>query len=120
MILVDTSVWVDHFRRGNRTLAGLLEHGEVLCHPFIVGELACGNLRRRAEILRLLQHLPQAHLVEHGEVLTVVDTHRLSGTGIGWLDAHLMASTLLASGRLWTLDKPLARAAANLGLLATF
>jgi len=81
MILVDTSVWVDHLRRGNDALGGLLEAGEAFCHPFIIGELACGDLRWRTEILELLGHLPAIPLVDHHEVLALVDAHKLMGTG---------------------------------------
>jgi predicted nucleic acid-binding protein len=118
MILVDTSVWVDHLRRRNGGLAGLLEAGEALCHPFIVGELACGDLRRRAEILELLDHLPGVPVVDHHEVIAFIDAHTLMGTGIGWVDAHLLASTVLSRAKLWTMDRPLARAATKLGVVA--
>jgi len=115
-MLVDTSVWVDHFRRRDATLAALLLRAEVECHPFIVGELACGRLRRRAEILGLLAHLPQTPLVDHDEVLTFVETHRLMGTGLGWVDVHLLASAALAATMLWTRDRPGSKAARDLGL----
>jgi predicted nucleic acid-binding protein len=114
MILVDTSVWIDHFRHGNDALATQLNDAQVLCHPFIVGELACGNLRQRAEILAMLRHLPEVALAEHDEVLILVERHTLAGSGIGWLDAHLLASTMMAGASLWTLDRPLARAARRL------
>jgi predicted nucleic acid-binding protein len=118
MTLVDTSVWVDHFRRGNRALEALLLEGEVLCHPFVIGELACGNLRRRWETLALLRALPDVPLADVDDLLTFIDHHRLMGTGLGWVDVHVLSSALLAHTRLWTLDRPLARAAARLGLLA--
>ena len=114
MILVDTSVWVDHLRRGHEALASLLHDAQVLCHPFIIGELACGNLTRRREILSLLAALPQATVANHHEVLTFVQRRRLMGCGIGWIDAHLLASAMLADTPLWTLDKPLAAAARTL------
>lgn len=116
MILVDTSVWVDHLRAGNPTLAGLLEHGEVVTHPFIVGELACGSLRNRAEILNLLNALPAAPEAEHAEVLAFVEGHRLDGRGIGWVDAHLLASARLSGSVVWTLDRRLRKVAASLKL----
>ena len=119
MTLVDTSVWVDHFRWGNETLATLLLDGQVLCHPFIVGELACGNLKRRSETLALLHKLPEAPLADSVDVLTLIDRHRLMGAGLGWIDVHVLSSMLLAHARLWTLDRPLARAAGRLGLLVT-
>ena len=118
MILADTSVWVDHLRRHNAALALRLEDGAVMVHPFVVGELACGNLRRRREILSALAALPEVPLASHDEVLALVDAHRLAGSGIGWIDAHLLASTRLGGVRIWTLDRPLAAAARRLGLLA--
>jgi predicted nucleic acid-binding protein len=118
MILADTSVWIDHFTRSGSPLAALLDRDEVLSHPFVLGELACGNLKARAVTLRLLQTLQMAPLAEHNEVLALIEQHDLMGTGIGWVDAHLLGSTLLAGARLWTLDAPLARAAATLSVLA--
>ena len=116
-MLVDTSVWIDHLRRGNTTLAALLERGEVLCHPFVIGELACGILRNRAEILSLLEALPQAALADHAEVLGFLEKHGLPGEGIGWIDAHLLASARLARAALWTYDRALASAAARAKVL---
>lgn len=116
MILVDTSVWVDHLRRRNSELARRLEEGEVLCHEFIVGELACGSLKNRKEILSLLQELPRAVKACHEEVVTFIDSRRLFGRGIGWIDAHLLASALLSRARLWTLDKRLKSLASDLGI----
>jgi predicted nucleic acid-binding protein len=118
MILADTSVWIDHFRRSSPPLAALLDRDEVLSHPFVLGELACGTLNTRGVTLRLLQTLQMAPLAEHNEVLALIEQHDLMGTGIGWIDAHLLGSTLLAGARLWTLDAPLARAAAKLSVLA--
>ncbi|HEU4390516.1 MAG TPA: PIN domain-containing protein [Blastocatellia bacterium] len=117
MILVDTSVWIEHFRAGSDRLKTLLFDEQVLCHPFIVGELACGTLRKRSEILSMLKALPQAHLVEHEEVLGFVEIRRFYGRGIGWVDADLLASTLLTGCMLWTFDKALRRAAAGLDVL---
>jgi predicted nucleic acid-binding protein len=116
MILVDTSIWVDHLRAGDRQLAGMLMDDAVLGHPFVVGEIACGALRNRAEILELLRHLPQAPVVEHEEVLALVEGHGLAGSGLGWIDVHLLASAALAGQRLWTRDRRLAGAARRLGL----
>jgi predicted nucleic acid-binding protein len=117
MILVDTSVWIEHLRAGSNRLRALLFDEQVLCHPFIVGELACGALQKRSDILGMLKALPEAHLVEHQEVLSFLEARRLYGRGIGWVDAHLLASTLLTGCTLWTLDKPLRRAAAALNVL---
>jgi predicted nucleic acid-binding protein len=115
-VLVDTSVWIDHLRSANAELATRLERSEVWCHPFIVGELACGNLANRRGILRHLEALPRADVAEHREVLDFLEAHHLAGRGIGWLDAHLLASARLARVALWTLDKPLAAVARRLGL----
>ena len=116
MTLVDTSVWVDHFRRGNGELEGLLTAGLVLHHPLIFGELACGNLRNRVEILRLLSTLPQARITEFSETVHFLETKQLFGLGLGWVDVNLLASAQLTGCRLWTYDKALVRAAESLGL----
>ncbi|WP_275096321.1 type II toxin-antitoxin system VapC family toxin [Sedimenticola hydrogenitrophicus] len=108
MILVDTSVWVDHLRSGDDGLATLLNSGQVLMHPFVLGELACGNLRQRTELLSLLKNLPQAAVAREEEVLFYIERHELMGRGIGYVDAHLMAAVALDGGaRLWTRDKRL-------------
>ena len=117
MILVDTSIWVEHLRHGNRDLAALLRDMQVLVHPFVTGELACGNLKNRKEILQLLKELPQAALAEQEEVMQLVETRRLMGRGIGWTDAHLLASSLLSGAPLWTGDRKLRTLAAALGVL---
>src|SRR5207249_2254339 len=109
MILVDTSVWVDHLRSGNRTLTSLLEHDQVLTHPFILGELACGAIRNREEILTHLRTLPHARAVDDEEVMAFVESRHLFGRGIGWIDAHLLASAVLTDARFMTLDRRLAR-----------
>jgi predicted nucleic acid-binding protein len=114
--LVDTSVWINHLRRGTPGLKVLLEDEQVFIHPFVIGELACGSIRNRAEILGLLERLPQAQVAEHQEVMAFVASRRLYGRGIGWLDAHLLATALLSGATLWTLDRPLARIAASLGI----
>ena len=118
MTLVDTSVWVDHLRVADRQLTALLMDESVLCHPFVVGELACGTLKRRSEILGLLRSLPQAPVVEQEEVLVFVEAHALMGIGLGWVDVHLLAATTLAGERLWTRDRRLAQAARRLGVAA--
>lgn len=111
MVLVDTSVWVSHFREGNAELETLLNRGGVLCHPFIVGELACGNLKDRAEILYLLRQLPRSLDASHDEVIAFIEINRLMGKGIGFVDVALLASAVLSDVPLWTLDKRLAQAA---------
>ena len=118
MLLADTSVWVEHLRHGEPRLASLLNAGEVLCHPFVVGELACGNLRRRGEIVDLLASLPAIGKAGDSEVLHFIETHRLHGKGLGFVDVHLLASCALDGRRLWTLDKRLAKAARLLGVAA--
>jgi len=115
MILVDTSVWVDHLRRGSSRLPQVLEADEVLCHPFIIGELACGQMKNRGEVLGLLQALPQASVLDDAEALAFVDTHRLMGVGLGWIDVHLLAAAVLSRAGLWTLDRSLTRTATRLG-----
>jgi hypothetical protein len=107
MVLVDTSVWVRHFQEGDPNLVRLLEAGEVLCHPFIVGELACGNLKNRREILSLLELLPLAVQARHREILKFIEQNRLMGKGLGYIDLHLLASAVLTGIPLWTLDKKL-------------
>ena len=117
MILVDTSVWIDHLRRSNEGLVEALEQGNVLVHPFVVGELACGNLANREEVLMLLQALPDARLASDEEVLRFIERRRLMGRGIGYVDAHLLASVALGGDvALWTRDRRLAAAAVDLGL----
>jgi predicted nucleic acid-binding protein len=108
--LVDTSVWVNHLRYGDDELRGLLDAGEVLCHPFIIGELACGAIAKRAKVLDLLKALPQATIAEHDEVMHFLHEKRLDGRGLGWIDLHLLASALLSKVRLWTNDRPLKHA----------
>lgn len=116
MILADTSVWVAHLRSGSPDLARALDEGEVLGHPHVIGELACGNLRNRKEILSLLTDLPQAIQATHQEALECIERNRLQGKGLGWTDVHLLASALLTPSRLWTLDAALAREAKRCGV----
>ena len=116
MILVDTSVWVDHLRRGNGPLVGALEDGLVASHPFVIGELACGTIRRRAEVLSLLARLDAMPVVANAEALRLVEERRLMGRGIGWVDVHLLASSLLARVQLWSLDRRLASIAREIGV----
>jgi len=116
MILVDTSVWVSHFRYGNPRLETLLLSGEVACHPFIIGEIACGNLKNRQEILSLLKALPAAMKADHNEVLHFIEQHQLTGMDLGYVDVHLLASALLSTMPLWTTDKDLKKAALRLDI----
>jgi len=114
MVLVDTSVWVSHLRDGNTELAALLNNGMVLCHPLVIGELACGNLKDRAVILSFLQLLPLGIEAEHEEVLSFIENNRIMGKGIGYTDTQLVASALLTGAPIWTLDKKLAQVAGDL------
>jgi predicted nucleic acid-binding protein len=116
MVLADTSVWIQHFRYGERALADLLSDGLVLMHPFVSGELACGNLKDRAAVLSDLHALPPVKAASNKEVLQLLEARRLWGRGLGWIDAHLLASALLSNCRFWTLEKSLERAATDLGL----
>lgn len=115
-MLVDTSVWIDHFRRRNARQSDLLDSAQAWIHPFAIGELACGSLSRRAEVLGLLEALPKVPLADHEEVLDFIGVQRLRGRGLGWVDVHLLASARLANLPLWTLDRRLTSAAAELSL----
>jgi predicted nucleic acid-binding protein len=117
MVLVDTSVWIQHFRTGEPRLSELLSEGLVLMHPFVLGELACGNLKNRATILSDLEALPAAPVATHTETLHLIDSRRLFGRGLGWVDLHLLASALISNCKLWTLDRRLRAAAENLALV---
>lgn len=113
MFLVDSSVWIGHFRSANQPLRDLLSDGLVLAHPFVIGELACGSMKNRKRILADLNELPLAVSATHQEVMHLSDHRALWGRGIGWVDAHLIASALLSDCRLWTLDASLRAAAAS-------
>jgi predicted nucleic acid-binding protein len=118
MILIDTSVWIDHLRTGDEKLSKLLDTGHVLAHPFVIGEIALGHLRRREIILSALLDLPQATAATDAEVLLFIEEHSLAGLGIGYVDAHLLASTRLTAGSaLWTRDKRLAVVAEGMNLI---
>ena len=116
MILVDTSVWVDHLRSGLPLLANLLQEGDVLIHPWVIGEIACGNLRNRNQVLNLLQGLPTAVVASDSEVLLLIERSNLMGRGIGYVDAHLLAAAKLSHSGLWTQDRRLAALAQEQGL----
>jgi predicted nucleic acid-binding protein len=120
VILADTSVWVEHLRRGHGRLAAGLHDGEIVTHPMVIGELACGVIRNRREILALLGQLPSVAVASDGEALTLIERHRLTGRGIGWVDAHLLTSVLITgSVRLWTLDRRLLAASERVGVAFT-
>lgn len=119
-VLVDTSVWVDHLRSGEEHLVHLLDQVQVVVHDFVVGEFALGSLQNRAVVLGHLRRLPRAPIATTEEVLVLIDRHGLAGSGIGWVDAHLLASSKLAGGLpLWSRDGRLERAVISLGLLHT-
>jgi predicted nucleic acid-binding protein len=119
VILVDTSVWVDHFRRVDKVLVGLLEAGSVFIHPFIVGEIALGHLRNRREVLDALRGLPQSTIAAPDEVLYFIERSGLAGRGVGYVDVHLLAAVQLAGrATFWTRDKQLLAVARQLGLAA--
>ncbi len=115
MVLVDTSIWVDYLRQGDAQLSALLEKNQVYMHPMIIGELACGHLKNRQSLLELWQALPQAKEAMHDEVLYFIEQHQLMGRGIGFIDLHLLSTTLLISDTsLWTRDRRLKNIAIDL------
>ena len=116
MVLVDTSIWVTYLRQGSRQLEKLLMDAEVMCHPFIIGELACGNLKNRNEIISLLHSLPMVPAIEFDEFLFFINQNHLMGKGVGFVDIHLLASARMIGVSLWTGDKKLKSAADQLEL----
>ncbi len=114
MVLVDTSIWIAHFREGSPHLQKILSEESVLCHPFVIGELACGNIKNRKEIIALLGALPKAMITQNDEILYFIEQNHLYGLGIGLIDVHLLASVLLSNAQLWTADKKLQESAARL------
>lgn len=117
MILLDTSVWIDHLRKSDAQVIGILQSGLALAHPFVIGELACGQLKSCSEILGLMSALQQAKMAQESEVLLFIEQHALMGRGIGYIDAHLLTSVALTPGaRLWTRDKRLNGLARELDL----
>ena len=117
MILIDTSVWIDHLRAGDDNLVTLLDSSQVLAHPLVIGELACGNLHKRDDVLRLLNDLPRAPVASHEEVLHFIESNKLMGQGVGYIDTHLLASAALADTALiWTRDQRLQKIARKLKL----
>ena len=117
MVLVDTSIWISHFRKNNSHLKKLLLDESVACHPFIIDELACGNIKNRKEIIPLLQALPQALIAENDEVLQFIEQKKIMGMGIGLIDVHLLASSLLTGIPLWTTDKRLSTTASKFNII---
>jgi len=116
MVIVDTSIWINHLRKGDKHLEKLLLDAEVICHEFVIGELACGKLKNRTEILSLLQALPHSPTVNHQEFLYFIDMHQLMGRGIGFVDVHLLASAQLAKLPIWTGDNKLRAVSKDLDL----
>ena len=116
MVIVDTSVWVFHLREGNAELEELLNKGQVMCHRFIIGEIACGNIKNRTEILTLLQLLPVAMQAKHEEVMEFIENNKLMGRGLGYIDMHLSASAKLTGIPMWTFDKRLDETNKRLGI----
>jgi predicted nucleic acid-binding protein len=117
VILVDTSVWIDHLRKADGELSAALEEGEVVTHPFVIGELACAKIRNRSQLMQLLEQLPRAREATHREVLAMIDGRRLMGSGLGYVDAHLLAAAALTpETSLWSRDKTLTSAALRMGV----
>jgi len=116
MTLIDTSVWANHLRRADPALVRLLDEAQVFCHPYVIGELACGRLAQRLDVLKLLARLPRLAPVSDAEAMMFIEVNRLAGSGVGWVDVHLLASARLAHASVFTADKALARAAERLGL----
>lgn len=116
MVLVDTSVWIVHFRLGESCLEALLVEGKVACHPFIIGELACGNISKRKEILGLLEALPEAVEVSHEEALHFIEQNKLMGIGLGYVDVHILASARLSGIPIWTKDRLLKASADRMNI----
>jgi hypothetical protein len=118
MILLDSSIWIDHLRRVETRVVEFLADGQVLVHPFVVAEVALGSLARRDVVIEVLEALPQAPIALHHEVMTLIEYERLFGLGIGYIDVHLLASARLSGAPLWTRDRRLHAAADRLGVAA--
>lgn len=117
MILVDTSIWIDHLNKSDTRLITLLEEESVYVHPFVIGELACGNIKNRDEILKLLNALPQISTATLDEILFFINQHKLFGKGLGYIDVHLIASCMMDNAKLYTRDKKLFQIAKNLNII---
>jgi len=121
MTLIDSSIWIDHIRAADEILASLIEHEQVLIHPFVIGEIALGAIRSRDAVLEELEKLPSAPVADHAEVMSLIEGRRLYGRGIGYVDAHLLAATRLWRGTtLWTRDRRLLAVAEEMGIAASF
>ena len=116
LILVDTSVWIKHLRESETNLVRLLEQGLVACHPFIIGEIACGGIKNRQEILDLLNDLPSADIVDHQDIMEFIEYRKIMNKGLGYIDVHLLGSALVSETPLWTLDKALRKIANQLSI----
>ena len=116
LILVDTSVWIKHLRESDKNLVRLLEHGLVACHPFIVGEIACGGIKNRYEIINLLNDLPSTDILDHNEIMEFIEYRKIMNKGIGYIDVHLLGSALVSETPLWTFDKALSKIANQLSI----
>ncbi|MBN8553975.1 MAG: PIN domain-containing protein [Deltaproteobacteria bacterium] len=110
-VIVDTNIWINHFKNKNSVLEELLTEDRVVLHPFILGELACGNLDRRAEILELFSWLPKSEILSEEEVLSFLASEKIYGKGLGWIDVHLLGAARISRAQLWTLDKALLKEA---------
>lgn len=115
-ILADTSVWIRHLREGDKNLVRLLEQGLVVCHPFIIGELACGGIKNRHEIISLLNDLPSTDILDHYDIMKFIEYRKIMNKGIGYVDVHLLASALVSETPLWTFDKALKKVANQLSI----
>ena len=111
LVLADSSIWVTHFKEGQKHLTQLLEQGLIACHPYIIGELACGSLKKRREIIQLLEALPVVDVLDNTEIIEFIESRKLMSIGIGYVDIHLLGSSLLSNTPLWTFDKALVKAA---------
>ena len=110
-VLVDTSVWIKHLREGDQNLIRLLEQGLVACHPFIIGEIACGGIKNRFEIINLLNDLPSTEIIDHSDIMEFIESRKIMNKGIGYIDVHLLGSALVSDTPLWTFDKALRKTA---------
>ena len=115
-ILVDTSVWIKHLREGDQNLTQLLEQGLVACHPFIIGEIACGGIKNRHEIIDLLNDLPSTEILDHSDIIDFIENRKIMNKGIGYIDVHLLGSALVSDTPIWTFDKALKKMAFQLSV----